>query len=65
MTHSDNQGAVIPPLVASTQAVVVPIFKKGPDNQIVLDATEKIRQSLEQTDVLFKVDLRVLVRIKS
>ena len=31
MVHSDNQGLVLPPKVAQTQIVVIPIFKKGDD----------------------------------
>jgi len=31
MVHSDNQGLVLPPKVAQTQIVVVPIYKKGDD----------------------------------
>jgi prolyl-tRNA synthetase len=33
MTHSDNQGLVIPPLVAETQIVIVPVFNKKKELQ--------------------------------
>ena len=31
MIHSDNQGLVLPPLVAQTQFVIIPIFAKNDD----------------------------------
>lgn len=50
MTHSDNKGLVIPPRVASTQAVIVPIiFEKS--KQQVLDASRKLAKSLKGIDV--------------
>lgn len=31
MIHSDNKGIVLPPRVAQTQVVIIPILKKGND----------------------------------
>lgn len=31
MTHSDNQGLILPPFVAQIQIVVIPIFGKNDD----------------------------------
>lgn len=46
MTHSDDQGLVLPPKAAQTPAVIVPILQKGKDNGVVLEAAKKMQQSL-------------------
>ncbi|HEV3258929.1 MAG TPA: proline--tRNA ligase, partial [Gemmataceae bacterium] len=42
MTHSDDQGLVLPPRLAPIHAVIVPIFKKPEERQAVLAAAEKL-----------------------
>jgi prolyl-tRNA synthetase len=46
MTHSDDQGLVIPPKAAATPVVIVPILQKGKDNAVVLEAAKKMQQEL-------------------
>merc|ERR1719247_2689151 len=49
MAHSDDQGLVLPPAVAPTQVVLVPISPKGP---------EKAPESLKAAGVRVQVDTR-------
>jgi prolyl-tRNA synthetase len=42
MTHSDDQGLVLPPRLAPIHVVIVPIFRKPEERQAVLAAAEKL-----------------------
>jgi prolyl-tRNA synthetase len=46
MTHSDDKGLVLPPKLAPTQVVFVPIFKGDDEKGRVLEATEALRKDL-------------------
>jgi prolyl-tRNA synthetase len=46
MTHSDDKGLVLPPAIAPTQIVVIPIFKNQ-NKAAVLAYAEKLRDSLK------------------
>ena len=46
MTHSDDNGVVIPPLLAPTELVIVPIYKNDDERNRVLDAADKISDML-------------------
>jgi prolyl-tRNA synthetase len=46
MTHSDDQGLVIPPRLAPLHAVIVPIFRKEEERQAVLAAAERLKAAL-------------------
>ncbi len=39
MVHGDQKGLVIPPKIAPIQVVVVPIFKKGSEQEVLQEAT--------------------------
>ncbi|MEM1041659.1 MAG: proline--tRNA ligase [Bacteroidota bacterium] len=60
MTHGDDQGLVLPPRLAPTQVVVVPIYRanKPDDKEAVLDAAERIRRDLDVAGVRVHVDAR-------
>lgn len=45
MTHGDNKGAIVPPLVASTQIVIIPILFKN-KTEVVLSKCEEIKELL-------------------
>ena len=57
MTHGDDQGLVLPPRLAPTQVVIVPIYRKDDEQSTVMEAVEKIEAMLGQ-DVRVKVDAR-------
>ncbi len=57
MTHGDDQGLVLPPKLAPTQVVIVPILK-GDDVGSVLEKAEALRSALVDRGVRAKVDAR-------
>lgn len=55
MTHSDDQGLVLPPKLAPVQIAIVPILGKHTDQSEVLEAGEHLAQELRDqgVDVVF------------
>ncbi len=53
MTHSDDQGLVVPPRLAQTQVVIVPIPKPGTE---IDEAAEKIMKALKAKGISVKYD---------
>ena len=45
MVHGDDQGLILPPRVAPTQVVIVPIFKTDEEKALVFDAARKASAS--------------------
>jgi len=58
MVHGDDQGLRLPPAVASTQVVVVPIFRKPEEAERVLAAARAIVEELEKAGVRVRLDQR-------
>ncbi|HEY7330449.1 MAG TPA: proline--tRNA ligase [Gemmataceae bacterium] len=48
MTHSDDQGLVLPPRLAPIHAVIVPIYKSDAERSAVLEAANKLAQSIRE-----------------
>ncbi len=48
MVHSDDDGLVLPPRVAPSHVVILPIVKKGKDNREVLDSAGALKDALEE-----------------
>src|SRR5512141_92714 len=46
MTHGDDNGLVVPPLLAPIECVIVPIWRGDEDKVRVMEAAEKIKASL-------------------
>ncbi len=46
MTHSDDDGLVLPPAVAPIQVVIIPVFKNK-DKEVVMDAVNKLFAELK------------------
>lgn len=57
MTHSDDEGLVLPPRLAPTQVVVVPIYKTDEERARVMEAVGKITAGWKGR-LRFKVDSR-------
>ena len=53
MTHSDDDGLIIPPKLAPIQVVMIPIPKPDPK---ISEVAEKLRAELEQLNISVKVD---------
>ncbi len=50
MTHSDDDGVVIPPRVAPAHVVILPILKKGGDNGEILAHVDELKSELKAVD---------------
>jgi prolyl-tRNA synthetase len=55
--HGDNKGLVMPPAVAPTQVVIIPIIFKGKEKE-VLDACEILSKKLAEENIKSHVDNR-------
>ena len=53
MTHSDDDGLVLPPKIAPTQVVIVPIPKPSPE---IMEAAEIIAKALRSLNIRVKID---------
>jgi prolyl-tRNA synthetase len=60
MTHSDDNGLVLPPKIAPKQVVIIPIFKDAETEAKVMAAVEDLNQKLLQKNYAGE-PLRVLV----
>src|SRR5260370_38449901 len=58
MAHGDDQGLRLPPTVASTQAVIVPIFRKPEEGAAVLAAAHAALDALTQANIRARIDER-------
>jgi len=58
MTHSDDNGLVLPPELAPFQVVLVPIYKGEEQKEIVVDKLKDIKNSLENEGISVKLDDR-------
>ena len=56
MTHSDDNGLVLPPHLAPIQVVIVPIYKKEEQLNELLDKLNPIADRLQQMGIRVKVD---------
>ena len=57
MIHSDNKGLILPPKIAPTQLVIVPIFKNK-ERAIVIEESKKLFVELKNLDFRVIVDDR-------
>ena len=62
MAHSDDQGLILPPKLAPTQVVIVPIYRKDEERTRVLRYGEKIRQELSDSGISVLLDSREQLR---
>src|SRR5690606_29480409 len=58
MTHSDDNGLVLPPNLAPDQVVMVPIYKNDDEWNTVNQAAEKILENLRRAGIRVKYDNR-------
>lgn len=58
MTHSDNNGLVLPPNISPLQVIIVPIYKTDEERKQVLDYGNEIHSELKQHQITVKFDDR-------
>jgi prolyl-tRNA synthetase len=58
MTHSDDKGLVLPPKLATLQAVLVPIYRKEEERSQVLGKANKLAQQLRDAGINAHLDDR-------
>ena len=58
MTHSDDNGLVLPPKLAPYQVVIVPIYKGDEQLEAVSEVALKVKKELEELGVSVKFDNR-------
>ncbi|MDR8392084.1 proline--tRNA ligase [Aliifodinibius sp. S!AR15-10] len=58
MTHSDDHGLVLPPKLAPTQVVIVPIWRDDEQKANVLEYADTIKKELTDLDISVKLDDR-------
>ena len=58
MTHSDDLGLVLPPLLAPIQIIIIPLIKSKDDSKKILDKTNELFESLKSKGIRVKIDNR-------
>jgi prolyl-tRNA synthetase len=58
MAHGDESGLRLPPRVAPTQVVIVPIFRKENEREAVAAAVEEVERALRAAGVRVRADWR-------
>ncbi|HNX43317.1 MAG TPA: proline--tRNA ligase [Bacteroidales bacterium] len=58
MTHSDDHGLVIPPRLAPTQVVIVPIYKTDDQLAVISEKAQEIMKALRSKGISVKYDDR-------
>ncbi len=56
MTHSDDEGLVLPPALAPIQVVAVPIYKSEDDLKAISDRMNELGEKLKAKGISFKYD---------
>src|SRR5688572_14574427 len=58
MTHGDDSGVVVPPWLAPTQVVIVPIYRSDEERATVLAKAQQVAERLKQDRVRVHIDAR-------
>lgn len=58
MTHSDDKGLVLPPKIAATQAVIIPLWFKEEEKESVMENARRVAEGLKAVGVRVKIDER-------
>ena len=59
MVHGDDKGLVLPPRIAPTQVVIVPIPYKGTDADLITAKTKEIQEKLQKSGISTVLDDRM------
>ncbi len=58
MSHSDDNGLVLPPMLAPIQVVIIPIYRKGEQLEEISEVALKVKKGLEAKGISVKFDDR-------
>lgn len=58
MTHGDDHGLIMPPRLAPYQTVIVPIYRKDAEREVVMAAVERVNRELTAVNIRTKIDDR-------
>lgn len=58
MTHGDDKGLIIPPKIAHTHIVIIPIFYNADDKKKVMKKVDDVKKKLEKENLKIIVDDR-------
>lgn len=58
MTHSDDNGLVLPPKLAPTQVVIIPIYRNADQLPMISEKADEIKRNLEAKGISVKYDDR-------
>jgi prolyl-tRNA synthetase len=58
MVHGDDNGIVVPPWLAPTQVVIVPIYRSDEERALVLEKAQSVAARLKQDQVRVHIDNR-------
>ena len=58
MSHSDDEGLILPPNLAPIQVVIVPIFRKEEEKTLVIEKAKEIQKILKAKNISVKLDDR-------
>ena len=58
MSHSDDSGLILPPLLAPTQIIIIPLIKSEESSKKILKKTNDLFNSIKKTGVRVKIDNR-------
>ncbi len=56
MAHSDDEGLVLPPMLAPIQVVIIPIYKKEEELKMISEKVNQIKKELESKGISVKFD---------
>jgi prolyl-tRNA synthetase len=58
MTHSDDEGLVLPPRLAPIQVIIIPIYKSEAERKLVVQQATTLQEALKAQEVAVKLDDR-------
>ena len=58
MSHSDDSGLILPPLLAPTQIIIIPLIKSEESSEKILNKTNDLFNSIKKTGIRVKIDDR-------
>ena len=58
MSHSDDSGLILPPLLAPTQIIIIPLIKSEESSKKILDKTNDLFKSIKEKGIRVKIDDR-------